>query len=265
MSRFHLVLVMFVLSEMLWISTPAEAARPGAVPASPAMQSSHHHHNSGVTRPAEREISSELVTKTIRTYLEAEWGRRVKDVEVTVLDPSDPIKAPAGVVEMRVIPASNDERLGRRTFQMAVNVNGKSWNTVEVLADVAAMIDALAPNRSLKSDEIIDGQDLKTVRMRTHQFSHPFIIDREEVIGKSAARPLPADVPFRAGFLKAPVLIKKGDRVMIEAKRGGLSIQAYGVTKSSGRLGQTVMVSNLDSGRELQAKIVGPGLVQVEF
>jgi flagella basal body P-ring formation protein FlgA len=52
---------------------------------------------------------------------------------------------------------------------------------------------------------------------------------------------------------------------MIEAKRGGLSIQAYGVTKSSGHVGQTVMVGNVDSGRELRAKIVGPGLVQVEF
>lgn len=264
MSRFHLVLVMFLLSEMPWISTPAEAGRSEAMPVSPAAPG-HRPHEGGVIRPAEREISGDLLTKTIRGYLETEWGRRVKDVQVTVLDPSEPIKVPSGDMELHVVPVSNDERPGRRMFQMAVNVNGKSWNTVEVLADVAAMIDALAPNRPLKSDEIIDGQDLKTVRMRTHQFSHPFITDREEVIGKSAARPLPADVPFRAGFLKAPVLIKKGDRVMIEAKRGGLSIQAYGVTKSSGRIGQTVMVSNLDSGRELQARIVGPGLVQVEF
>jgi len=264
MNRFQLVSVMFLLSAMLWISTPAEAGRSEATSVSPAAPG-HRSHVGGGIRPAEREISGELLTKTIRGYLEAEWGRRVKDVEVTVLDPAEPIKVPSGDIELHVVPVSNDERLGRRMFQLAVNVNKKSWNTVEVLADVAAMIDALAPNRSLKFDEIIDGQDVKTVRMRTHQLSHPFITDREEVIGKSAARPLPADVPFRAGFLKAPVLIKKGDRVMIEAKRGGLSIQAYGVTKSSGRVGQTVMVSNLDSGRELQAKIVGPGLVQVEF
>ncbi|MBH0180015.1 MAG: flagellar basal body P-ring formation protein FlgA [Nitrospira sp.] len=264
MSRFHLVSVLFLLSATLGSVTSAEAGRSEAMPVSLAAPG-HRSHEGGATRPAEREISGDLLTKTIRGYLEAEWGRKVKDVQVTVLDPSEPIKVPSGDMELHVIPVSNDERLGRRMFQMAVNVNGKSWNTVEVLADVAAMIDALAPNRSLKSDEIIDGQDLKTVRMRTHQLSHPFMTDREEVIGKSAARPLPADVPFRTGFLKAPVLVKKGDRVMIEAKRGGLSIQAYGVTKSSGRVGQTIMVSNQDSGRELQAKIVGPGLVQVEF
>jgi flagella basal body P-ring formation protein FlgA len=264
MSRFYPVLVMFLLSQMLGTVIPAEAGRPEASPASSAAPG-HRPHEGGATRPAEREISGELMTKTIRAYLEGEWGRRVKDVQVAVLDPSDPIKVPAGAVEMRVVPVSNDERLGRRMFQVAVNVNGKPWNTIEVLTDVTAMIDAIVPNRYLNSDELIDALDLKTVRMRTHQLSHPFITDREEVVGKSAARPLPAETPLRAGFLKAPVLIKKGDRVMIEAKRGGLSIQAYGVTKSSGYVGQTVMVGNLDSGRELRAKVVGPGLVQVEF
>lgn len=264
MSRFYPVLVLFLLSEPLWPVIPAEAGRPEAS-ATSSTAPGHRPHEGGAARPAEREISGELVAKTIRTHLEGEWGRRVKDVQVAVLDPSDPIKVPAGAVEMRVLPVANDERLGRRMFQVAVSVNGKPWSTVEVLADVTAMIDAVAPARYLNSDDVIDALDLKMVRIRTHQLAHPFITDRDEVIGKSASRPLPAETPLRAGFLKAPLLIKKGDRVMIEAKRGGLSIQAYGVTKSSGHIGQTVMVGNVDSGRELRAKVVGPGLVQVEF
>lgn len=264
MSRFHLVLGMFLLTETLRMVAPAEAARSEATPAAltaPGPRSSE----SGHARPAGREISGELLTKTIQTYLEAEWGRRVKDLQVTVLDPSDPIKVPAGALELRVVSGSNDERLGRRMLQVAVTVHGKPWKTIDVLADVVAMVNAVVLNRFVKSDDIIDAPDVKMTRVRIHQLSHPFITDREEVIGKSSTRPLPADTPLRTGFLKAPVLIKKGDRVMIEAKRGGLSIQAYGVTKASGHVGQIVMVSNLDSGRELRAKIVGPGLVQVEF
>lgn len=42
---------------------------------------------------------------------------------------------------------------------------------------------------------------------------------------------------------------------MIEARRGNFSVQTSGVTKGSGQVGQTVMVANLDSGRELRAKI----------
>jgi flagellar basal body P-ring formation protein FlgA len=130
---------------------------------------------------------------------------------------------------------------------------------------VTATIDAIVPNRFLKADELIDVGDTKTVRMRVHQINHPFITAESDVIGMSAARPLPPDVPLRHAFVRLPFVVKKGDRVLIEAQRGGLSIRTYGITKSSGQVGQTITVANLDSGRELTAKVIGPSLVQVEF
>ena len=102
-------------------------------------------------------------------------------------------------------------------------------------------------------------------RIVTYDLKSQFVTDLNLVQGKSAARPLQPNTPLRQAFLKAPILIKKGDRVLIEAKRGGLSIQTTGVTKGSDQVGQTVMVANLDSGRELRAKIIAPGLVQVDF
>ena len=150
-------------------------------------------------------------------------------------------------------------------FHVEAVANGKPRKTIQVVADIAAMIDAVVVTRFLKTDELIEMGDLKTVGMRVHQVNHPFITDQGEVIGKSASRPLPPDTPLRPAFVKLPLVIKKGDRVLIEARRGGLSIRAYGVTKSSGQVGQTVMVANLDSGRELRAKVVAPSLVEVEF
>jgi flagella basal body P-ring formation protein FlgA len=38
-----------------------------------------------------------------------------------------------------------------------------------------------------------------------------------------------------------------------------------GVTKSHGELGQTIIVSNVDSGKDLRATVVGPGVVRVSF
>ncbi|MCP9448753.1 MAG: flagellar basal body P-ring formation chaperone FlgA [Nitrospira sp.] len=217
------------------------------------------------SRSTQRVVTPEAIGKVIQSYLEKEWARTVKEVQVTVLEPSDPVGVPSGNVEWRVVPVRPEDRLGRRHFQVAVTVNGKVWKTVDVAADVAALIDAVALNRFVKPEEIIDEADLKNVRVRLSQLAHPFLVDSDQVVGKSAARPLPADTPLRAAFLKAPVVIKKGDRVLIEAKRGGLSVHAYGVTKSSGYVGQTIMVANAESGRELRAKVVAPGLVQVEF
>lgn len=267
MHRVGIILAALVLQSMAWTPGAVDAGpRVEVIPASmtspdPGVRPRHGLFDRGM----HHELSGETIKKAIQQHLEGLWGHRVKDVQVVVLEPSDPMGSLPGMVDLRVLPAADEAGLGRRTFQVTVLANGKPWRTVEVLADVTAAIDAIVPNRFFRAEEILDATDLKTVRTRIYQLNHPFVTDRDEVVGKSAARPLPADTPLRQAFLKTPFLVKKGDRVTIEAKRGGLSIHTYGVTKASGHVGQTVMVANLDSGRELRAKIVAPGVVQVEF
>ncbi|MDH5667241.1 MAG: flagellar basal body P-ring formation chaperone FlgA [Nitrospira sp.] len=267
MRRLLIVLTLCLGGAMLWTSqSTAATKRSDSTPAAPAIRSSGDQAGqSGSGRPASQILDPERIENTIHAYLKEEWTTQVKDVDVAVLAPTESVKVPAGVMGLRVIPSRNGEGVGRRMFQVAVTVNKKPWKILDVHADVTAMIDAIVLNRSFRPDEVIDESDLKTIEIRISQLTHPFVTDQGAVVGKSAARPVPADVPLRQAFLKSPVVLKKGDRVLVEAKRGGLSIQTYGVSKSSGSVGQMIMVINPDSGRELRAKVVAPGLVEVEF
>jgi flagella basal body P-ring formation protein FlgA len=245
---------------MATVGTSAEA-HPTSVKSGLPMQGTSADR---MERTRAGEVTSDSLRKTIQKYLKGEWGQKVKTVHVTILEPADPVAVTGGPIELQVIPSPTEDGPGRRMFRVAAT-SGKSRKTIQVVADVTAMIDVVVPNRFLKVDELIDVADIKTVQMRVHQVNHPFMTDESEVIGMSAARPLPPDVPLRQAFVRLPLVVKKGDRVLIEAQRGGLSIRTYGITKSSGQVGQTITVSNLDSGRELTAKVVGPSLVQVEF
>jgi flagella basal body P-ring formation protein FlgA len=266
MSGFLPILVMLLLPGLFEVATAIAGPSGESRAISPVSRSPIHRvTDTVVDRATVSEVNPDLIRKAIQKHLESEWGRKVKTVHVTVLEPADPVMIPGGAVELQVIPSPMEEGLGRRMFHVEAVANGKPRKTIQVVADIAAMIDAVVATRFLKTDELIETGDLKTAGMRVHQVNHPFITDQGEVIGKSASRPLPPDTPLRPAFVKLPLVIKKGDRVLIEARRGGLSIRAYGVTKSSGQVGQTVMVSNLDSGRELRAKVVAPSLVEVEF
>jgi flagella basal body P-ring formation protein FlgA len=266
MSGFLPILIMLLSSGVVDVMAAIAGSSAESRATQPVPRSAIHRPTDRVVeRTAVSEVSPDLIRKAIQKHLESEWGRKVKTVHVTVLEPADPVMIPGGTVELHIIPNLTEEGLGRRVFHVEAVANGKSRKTIQVVADVVAMIDAVMATRFLKADELIEMGDLKTVGMRVHQVNHPFMTDQGEVIGKSASRPLPPDTPLRAAFVKLPLVIKKGDRVLIEARRGGLSIRAYGVTKSSGQLGQTVMVANLDSGRELRAKVIAPNLVQVEF
>lgn len=265
--RLHAILIFLLFSCEACLTGAIATAGPRTDTRTVSMVPTGSDHRGGAeaARPSPRELSPERIAGVIQKYLEGEWRERIKSVSVTVLDPSEAVPISAGAVELRVLPSAVDEGLGRRVFHLAVTLDRKPWKTMQVLADISATVEAVVPTRFLKYDELIEAGDLKTVKVRVLQLNHPFVTNRDEVVGKSAARPLQPDTPLRAGFVKPALVIKKGDRVMIEVRRGGLSIQTYGITKSNGQLGQTIMVANTDSGRELRAKVVAPNLVQVEF
>ncbi|MBX3303168.1 MAG: flagellar basal body P-ring formation protein FlgA [Nitrospira sp.] len=262
----YLILILLPFIGAFWteatvIAGTSEDVRSTAVKKQPAI---HGERASRGEQKGTSEVTADLLSVTVQKYLENEWRQKVASVSVAVLEPTDPVAIPGGSVGLQVIPSPAEGGPGRRMFRVAAT-NGRSTKTIQVVADVTATIDAVVPNRFLKADELIDAGDIKTVRMRVHQVNHPFITAESEVIGMSAARPLPPDVPLRHAFVRLPLVVKKGDRVLIEAQHGGLSIRTYGITKSSGQIGQTITVANLDSGRELTAKVIGPSLVQVEF
>lgn len=217
------------------------------------------------SRPALQQLHPEQIHRSILRLLEQDMAGRVRAVHIAMVDPLDPLKIPSGAVHLRISPNGNGEGLGRRTFHVQVNVNGKPWQTIDAIADVSASIDAVVPTRVLPIDSVLEAEDVAVHQVKLTDLDHQLITNVRDVIGKSAARPLQVNNPIRLGMVKKPYAVRKGDRVSIEARRGGLSIQAIGVTKSSGEIGQTITVANADSGKELRAKIIGPGAVRVEF
>jgi len=212
-----------------------------------------------------RFIYPEQVRSAIHDYVMRELAGRVTDCQVALGDPQQPIVVPAGTVDLQVSASHQDEPLGRRVFHMHLVVNGRFIKTFDATADIAAVLEVVVPVRSIKVDEQIERDDVGTDRVVLFDLKQPFVTNPADVIGKAASRPLPPQSPIRLTAVRRPFAVRKGDRVTIEARHGGLSIQTVGVTKSHGEMGQTITVSNVDSGKELRATIVAPGVVRVNF
>ncbi|HET6674111.1 MAG TPA: flagellar basal body P-ring formation chaperone FlgA [Nitrospiraceae bacterium] len=210
-------------------------------------------------------IYPDRIRKAIYDHLQREFAGKVHEVHVTLGDPQQPIAAPGGALALTISSADIEGSLGRRVFQVHVAINGALSRTIEATTEVAAYLDTLTPVRLIKTDEEIDVDDVVTTRVALYDLRTVYATDPRDVIGKAAVRPLAPQTPIKLTALRRLFVVRKGDRVMIEAKMGGLSIQTAGVTKSNGELGQSVTVSNTDSGKEVRAKVVGPGVVRVDF
>ena len=164
---------------------------------------------------------------------------KVQAIHAVVVDPLDPMKVPAGHIGLKVSPNGVEEGLGRRAFHVQININGESWQTINAIADVSASIDAVVPTRVIQIDSLLEAEDVTIHRIKLTDLDHQLMTNVKDVIGKSAVRPLQTNNPIRLGMIKKPYAVRKGDRVSIEARHGGLSIQVVGLATSNGQLGQT--------------------------
>lgn len=66
-------------------------------------------------------------------------------------------------------------------------------------------------------------------------------------------------------FASADVLIRPRQRVEMLVKSGGLRVSAVGEAQQSGKLGQTILVQNVDSKKVLSGRVTGPGTVEIDL
>lgn len=75
-------------------------------------------------------------------------------------------------------------------------------------------------------------------------------------------------IPASATTMSSPeasTVIRPRQRVTMLVRSGGLSVTAVGEAQQEGRLGQTILVQNVDSRKMVSARVSGPGTVEVEI
>lgn len=218
-----------------------------------------------VSRAQGQEVPVEQIRRALARSMEGLQRDAQSELVVRVVQPSAALRVPVGRVELQAPAGTGDLDLGRQTFHVGVLVDGRRVQTVEVLADVEVWAELVTPIRAINAEETIAPDDLTKTRMALPSLTHDFARTAEEVVGKRASRTLRAHAPIRVGALGQAYAVRKGDHVLIEARRGGLVITASGIIRGGAQVGQSVAVTNQDSGKEVRAKVIGPGVVRVEF
>lgn len=83
----------------------------------------------------------------------------------------------------------------------------------------------------------------------------------DEVVGQASLRPLRPGQVLQKRMLASPVLVKRGDAVVIEARSGPVQVSASGEALEPGRQGDVVRVRNVNTGKVIRARVVEAGTV----
>ena len=124
-----------------------------------------------------------------------------------------------------------------------------------VTAMVAIAAAPVAANEALTDTQVtIERRDISNI---ADPISNP-----ADAVGQMSRRMLrPGDI-LRSGQLSSPVLVKRGDAVMMIARREGIEVSMAGEALDAGGKGAVVRVRNAGSGQVVRMRVAGPGTVE---
>lgn len=138
----------------------------------------------------------------------------------------------------------------------------KPW-TLYVPARIDIYADMVVAARNLERGSILTDADITLNRMNTNQAGFGHVRAPGEILGMEVKRRVSAGEAVRMSQLKAPQLVRKGDRVVLEATGSGISVVTSGRALANGQRGDQIQVKNEKSQRVVDAEVVAPGRVRV--
>jgi flagella basal body P-ring formation protein FlgA len=128
-----------------------------------------------------------------------------------------------------------------------------------VRARVTAMV-AIAAAPVSANEALLDSQ--VTIERRDISNIADPISSPAEAVGQMSRRMLrPGDI-LRSGQLSSPVLVKRGDAVVMIARREGIEVSTAGEALDAGARGAVVRVRNAGSGQIVRMRVAGQGTVE---
>jgi flagella basal body P-ring formation protein FlgA len=137
---------------------------------------------------------------------------------------------------------------------------GDGWRLEYVVrAHVSAMV-AVAASPVAAGETLTDAA--VTLERRDITLVPDAVGDPQAVVGQSSRRMLRAGDILRSGQLAAPVLVKRGDQVVMLARRDGVEVSTSGEALDSGARGAVVRVRNGGSGQVVRMRVTAAGTVE---
>lgn len=210
-------------------------------------------------------IPAEKIKKVVLGFLNKKmpWDKDCTGVKKIRI--SQEVILPKGDVTYKIVLPENMDLLSSIPVSAIFYVDGvfqkKIWAMVEieVLAEVVFVKKPIGRFQPITEDHIY----LK--KMDITKLPPNIIINCEEVLGKRAKRKINPKTVLRTDLIELPPLVKRGDIVMIIAESESLRIATLGEVREKGRKGERISVVNVDSKKELYARVLNSNTVRVDF
>jgi len=175
--------------------------------------------------------------------------------ELTVVPPRVAPNCP-GPVEVDTLDTRQATRM---RFAVRCPQAGSSRLEYIVRARISASVVVTAA--PVAANEVLTDAHLTVGQRDITSVADP-VIDPIDAVGQTSRRSLRAGDVLRNSSISAPVLVKRGDAVVMIARIEGVEVSTAGEALDAGARGATVRVRNSTSGQTVRMRVTGAGTVE---
>jgi flagella basal body P-ring formation protein FlgA len=212
-----------------------------------------------VTSPAYAQVET---AATIRAAIEAKLQPRLAELQ----DASAEIGSIDPRLRLPACPALDVQMPPNGTPAMTVKVECASPNwTIYVPVRLHAYVEAvtaatnLAPNTRLTANALAHG------RVDAFASTGGLVSDPAEAEGKILKVGVVAGSPILAAFLQQPLVVRRGEKVLLTLTDGDMVVRSSAVAMEDGRIGDSIEVKNASSQKVVRATVAADGSVEINF
>jgi flagella basal body P-ring formation protein FlgA len=211
-------------------------------------------------------ISREEIKRAVDNFIRANISWDKDRVKIRKIEVNTDVVLPKGDVSYRIEPLRNAQYKGNIALPIHFTVNGLFQKRILATAEISLLTDVVVVKKSLRRHGRINEDDIELKEKDLSKTHSNVITDPEEVLGKRAKRSIAAGTILRPNHIEYPPLVKRGDVVLVVAQSAGLRVTALGVVdQREGRRGERIKVENLDSKKNIYARVLDSKTVEVDF
>jgi flagellar basal body P-ring formation protein FlgA len=174
-----------------------------------------------------------------------------------------PIELPRGRVEANAYVEGAEPTQGRLRARVELVVDGEPLRTIRPSCLVSDQRAVVVASRRLQVGEVVEADDVELRPAPPSPSVRSPLRDPDQAIGMVVTRAIEAGEVVEQSSVEQAPAVRRRQPVRIVVRSHGVEITAPGEPLEDGAIGEVIQVVCLASRRALEARVTGPGEVEV--
>jgi flagella basal body P-ring formation protein FlgA len=209
------------------------------------------------------EISKQMIAQSLYAHILENMPWDSQDTEIDIPIPLSDITVPDGEIEFVWRTNPQFRYVGPGAFRGTILVDGLEQRSILCKVNIEVYTNVVVARRDIPRGRPIGVAD---VEMRTEALSRipeGTATGFEQVIGFITRKTIFPGQIVSTRNIELPRVVKRNQLVTVEMITGALNIQSRAKALSDGRMGDTILCANLNSGEVFQGVVRADGVIEV--